>query len=115
MRFRSRLAALCFALVLAGCATGPGPQTGSAKLQKINHVVVIYAENHIFDNMFGMFPGANGVANAKPENYVQRDHDGSVLPELVVFGRDGKPDPAFPRFHPRPARRLPQHPPAERL
>jgi acid phosphatase len=104
MRFRSRLAALCSALVLAGCATGPGPQTGSAKLQKINHVVVIYAENHSFDNIFGLFPGANGIASAKPENYVQRDHDGSVLPELVVFGRDGKPDPAFPRLPNRPFR-----------
>ena len=29
----------------------------------INHAVVIMMENHTFDNMFGRFPGANGVTN----------------------------------------------------
>ncbi|MBK0392384.1 acid phosphatase [Ramlibacter algicola] len=99
-----RLAALAVALALAGCATGPSRDAGSAKLHKINHVVVIYAENHSFDNMYGLFPGANGIANAKPENYLQRDHDGTVLPELVIFGPDGKPNPAFPRMPNKPFR-----------
>src|SRR5713226_1357896 len=29
----------------------------------INHVVVIMMENHTFDNLFGRYPGANGVSN----------------------------------------------------
>jgi phospholipase C len=30
----------------------------------LEHVVVIYLENHSFDNLYGEFPGANGLANA---------------------------------------------------
>src|SRR4029079_15952142 len=33
-------------------------------IKKINHIVVIYLENHSFDNLYGMFPGANGLSNA---------------------------------------------------
>ncbi len=32
--------------------------------QKLKHVVVIYLENHGFDNLYGEFTGANGLANA---------------------------------------------------
>jgi phospholipase C len=33
-------------------------------LQRIKHIVVIYLENHSFDNLYGQYPGANGLANA---------------------------------------------------
>ena len=33
-------------------------------LTKIGHIVVIFEENRSFDNFFGEFPGANGLANA---------------------------------------------------
>jgi len=33
-------------------------------LDKIQHIVVIYLENHGFDNLYGLFPGANGLAQA---------------------------------------------------
>jgi acid phosphatase len=33
-------------------------------LAKINHVVVIYMENHSFDNLYGEFPGADGLLDA---------------------------------------------------
>ncbi|MGZ5271812.1 MAG: acid phosphatase [Ramlibacter sp.] len=104
-RFRLAAAALA-AILVAGCATAPAPRQGdaAAKLARVGHVVVIYAENHSFDNMYGLFPGANGIARATPEQYLQRDHDGSVLPELVVFGPDGKPDPRFPRMPNKPFR-----------
>ncbi|HUI01197.1 MAG TPA: alkaline phosphatase family protein [Nitrososphaerales archaeon] len=32
----------------------------------IQHVVVIFQENHTFDNYFGAFPGANGIQNDPP-------------------------------------------------
>jgi phospholipase C len=41
--------------------------------------VVIYAENRSFDNLYGSFPGANGIGNAK---YAQVDRNGSPLKEL---------------------------------
>jgi len=34
------------------------------KLGKINHIVVIYEENHSFDNLYGGWEGVNGRANA---------------------------------------------------
>ena len=39
-------------------------QGSEAGLGRIQHVVVIYLENHSFDNLYGEFPGANGLANA---------------------------------------------------
>jgi acid phosphatase len=91
-----RLFVLFVSLLLAGCAA---TQTGS--LQKIEHVVVIYAENHSFDNMYGMFPGANGVANATAIQMTQVDHDGKPLAHLPpVYTPQGKPDPKYPQALP---------------
>src|SRR6202022_2836273 len=33
-------------------------------LGRLKHIVVIYLENRSFDNLYGEFPGANGLANA---------------------------------------------------
>src|SRR5215831_708568 len=33
-------------------------------LERLQHVVVIYLENHSFDNLYGEFPGANGLGNS---------------------------------------------------
>jgi phospholipase C len=33
-------------------------------LGRLKNIVVIYLENHSFDNLYGEFPGANGLANA---------------------------------------------------
>ena len=91
-------------LACAGCATPPGqapaaaPESGAARLQRIRHLVVIYAENHSFDNLYGLFPGADGIANATAAQKTQLDHDGQPLPELIVFGPDGQPDARFPRL-----------------
>src|SRR6185437_13352212 len=45
----------------AGCAAPPAGQR--AGLEKLDHIIVIYAENRSFDNLYGLFPGANGIAN----------------------------------------------------
>jgi acid phosphatase len=37
---------------------------GLGALSRIHHFVIIYEENHSFDNLYGQFPGANGLANA---------------------------------------------------
>jgi acid phosphatase len=91
------------ALLAAGGCAAP-VRENSAAMQHIGHVVVIFAENHSFDNLYGLFPGADGVANATPEQATQLDHDGTPLRELIVFGGDGRPDPRFPRLANKPFR-----------
>ena len=55
-------------------------------LDGIENVVVIYAENRGFDNLYGLFPGANGIPGVNPSATgsvaLQKDFDGSVLPVL---------------------------------
>jgi acid phosphatase len=54
--------------------------TRAASLDDIQTVVVLYAENRSFDNLYGSFPGADGLQNATQA--AQLDRDGKVLPEL---------------------------------
>jgi len=96
------LGPLTVALALAASAFGGA--AGAADLSQIRTIVVLYPENRSFDHLYGLFPGANGIANAAPEQTLQRDHDGSVLPYLTVWGKDGKPHPDFPRLPNAPFR-----------
>jgi acid phosphatase len=51
--------------------------------ERIGHVVVIYAENRSFNNLFSNFPGlAHPLSAVAPEQLVQRDRDGTVLKGL---------------------------------
>jgi phospholipase C len=111
LRRRFAFTTLATALLLSACGTPPSAPSagtraaaGDAAVQRIQNVVVIFAENHSFDNLYGLFPGADGVAQASPEQATQVDHDGTPLKELVVFGPDGKPDARFPRLPNRPFR-----------
>ena len=70
-----------FALALLAAAFTAATGARAQNLQAIQTVVVIYAENRSFDNLYGRFPGANGLQNVTPE-MAQRDRDGSVLAEL---------------------------------
>jgi len=79
---------------LNSCVSAPAP---AGPLGAIDTIVVIYAENHSFDNMYGLFPRANGVESAWPDARRQVDHDGSVLPHLPPVYKHGKPDPKFPQ------------------
>ena len=88
----------------SACTTAPVATGDSAALQRIQTVVVIYAENHSFDNLYGLFPGANGISQATSTQKTQLDHNGEPLPELLVFGRDGKPDANYPRLPNAPFR-----------
>jgi phospholipase C len=65
---------LLFTLVFGACRkTGPvlPPQ-----VSKVKHVVVIYLENHSFDNLYGQFAGANGLWNAPKSRTIQVDSAG---------------------------------------
>jgi len=86
-------------LALLGCAlaaacTSQPPH--DSVLDRIDTIVVIYAENRSFDNLYGTFPGANGVANATSAQKTQLDRDGKPLAVLPPVFIDGKLDPAYP-------------------
>ncbi|MDF1480581.1 acid phosphatase [Extensimonas sp. H3M7-6] len=72
--FTATVLAAAATLSLSACGGG---DSGTPAAQ-IDTVVVIYAENRSFDNLFGLFPGANGIANAlkDPASYTQLDRDG---------------------------------------
>ena len=69
-------------LLAAAVITGLAREARSAGLESIETIVVIYAENRSFDNLYGFFPDANGLSQLTPAEYTQRDRDGSVLKEL---------------------------------
>ena len=81
-------------LLLAGCGA---VSVRESALNRIDTIVVIYAENHSFDNLYGLFPGANGVANATAGQTTQLDHDGKALPSLPAVYTAGKADPKYPQ------------------
>ncbi|MBB6304808.1 acid phosphatase [Rhizobium leucaenae] len=75
-----------FSPAIAGDSAS-GTKAGSAgnaasDLKLIDTVVVIYAENRSFDNLYGSFPGANGVSKASASARIQRDRDGKPFREL---------------------------------
>ena len=77
------------AILVSACASSAiaaspakTPANAGARLENIRNIVVIYAENRSFDNLYGFFPGANGLAHISRAQSVQRDRDGSVLKEL---------------------------------
>jgi acid phosphatase len=91
-------------LALFWAVLGASHSVHAADLSRIETIVVLYPENRSFDHLYGLFPGANGIANATKEQTTQRDHDGSVLPYLRVWDSNGKPDARFPQLSNAPFR-----------
>jgi acid phosphatase len=90
-------------LVSAGLASMSIP-CSAAQLSDVEHIIVIYLENHSFDNLFGSFPNADGLAAAGATK-IQVDPDGHpyiFLPPVqqLVKKPDGSKvselDPRFP-------------------
>ena len=92
---RSFALAIGCAACLTGCASDPiaasSPDVGTtaALRSKVQTVVIIYAENRAFDDLFGNFPGAHGLdevvdrgGRPLPAYHLQVDRDGSVLAAL---------------------------------
>ena len=84
-RFLIALIIACVALCGQARAAGPAPD-----LSRINHIIVIYLENHSFDNLYGHFPGANGLVQAT-QAPVQSDTNGKPYTTLPAIK-----DPRFP-------------------
>lgn len=70
-------------MALSGAAfadgTPPGKVPAHRGIERIDTVVVIYAENHSFDNLFGNFPGANGLRTPAARAITQVDRDGATV------------------------------------
>jgi acid phosphatase len=68
------------------------PARAADGLDKIETIVVLYAENRSFDALYGDFPGANGLAHLAPAQFQQRDRDGKLLATLppIWGGLTGK-------------------------
>ncbi len=97
-RFAPAFVALAFALALGGCAGHRASDAGG--LDRVKHIVVIYAENRSFDHLYGLFPEAEGIAQATAEQKTQLDHDGKPLPHLPPVFEHGKPSPKYPQALP---------------
>ena len=66
-RMNARYVALLAAIAATVGAIACSDDTAAPKagdLNRVGHVVVIYLENRSFDNMYGEFPGADGLADA---------------------------------------------------
>ncbi|HEY2218716.1 MAG TPA: alkaline phosphatase family protein [Gaiellaceae bacterium] len=65
------LVLLAAVATVIGSAAGANPRSDAAHLAQIDHIVVIYEENHSFDNLFGGWEGVNGLANADAAHTTQ--------------------------------------------
>jgi phospholipase C len=67
--------------------------------ERIEHIVVIYLENRSFDNLYGHFPGANGLEDSS-KTATQTDAQGQVYATLPPVMSDRikplEPDKRFP-------------------
>ena len=63
-RYGIAAGAACALALAAACTDSTSPNSGD--ISKVNHIVVIYLENHSFDNLYGEFAGAEGLAGAAP-------------------------------------------------
>jgi phospholipase C len=68
-------AAIGLAMILSSGAAG---SPGDDQLAKIHHIVVIYEENHSFDNLYGGWEGVNGRANADAAHTLQVNELGNT-------------------------------------
>src|SRR5262249_18287585 len=79
------------------------PYPGLAVLAKMNHIVVIYEENHSFDNLYGGWEGVNGLSNSKVKqvnqsgaafNCLMQQDVNLTVPPLAVACTDSTSTPS---------------------
>src|SRR5437870_3220508 len=64
-------AALASLLALTALPAAGSDLSSAIALSRINHIVVIYEENHSFDNLYGGWEGVNGRSSASASNTIQ--------------------------------------------
>jgi acid phosphatase len=73
---RRLVLSLLLLVALAVVPAGGAAAAGSDRLSRINHIVVIYQENHSFDNLYGKWEGVNGLGHAPRARTVQVNQAG---------------------------------------
>jgi acid phosphatase len=95
----SRVALALWVVVLLASPGSPRAEIEPARTP-IDHLLVVYLENHTFDNLFGLFPGANGVT-APGASVRQVDRAGrpyGSLPQVTIgYPYPPRPDARFPK------------------
>ena len=102
--------ALPLGLLAAASIAAPSRNVDGAGLDSIETIVVLYAENRGFDNLYGRFPGANGLSQLAPADYLQRDRDGYMLKELPPVWGGLTPKGVVPVVTEAKTRHLPNAP-----
>src|SRR3954469_1349768 len=73
---RAVLLALSAAVMVAPPAAAAGSRADAKALDKIRHFVVVYQENHSFDNLWGGWPGVENLGDADAAHATQVDQAG---------------------------------------
>jgi acid phosphatase len=60
-------------LLTSAAASGASADGATHHGHRIDHIVVIYEENHSFDNLFGGWEGVDGLHGARPQQQVAPD------------------------------------------
>lgn len=95
---RLSLIGLWIGAALPGPAAAADPPAPKPGLDKVGHIIVLYLENRSFDHLYGLFPGANGIANAGA-TATQTDRDGKPFETLPpVMNTNPKPAIVDTRF-----------------
>lgn len=85
------------ATAMAGGGGGHHGNGGDRHARQPGHIVVIYEENHSFDNLYGNWEGVNGIGDADPAHTVQVGQNGT--PYTCLLQNDVNltaPDPLTP-------------------
>ena len=97
-------------------ATPVGATPAAPADAPIDHVVVIYLENHTFDNLYGFFPGANGLERrAQVIRSWTRPAWSTDLPPPALNLPDPGARPAFPADLPNAPFPIDQYVPLDQL
>ena len=84
VRPRTVSLALSAAVAISSAALGgPASAANPGGLSRIGHIVVVYEENHSFDNLYGAWEGVNGRAGADATHTLQVKEDGSTFSCLL--------------------------------
>jgi acid phosphatase len=76
-RLSALLVGVTALLAVAASGTAAGSPSNVNKLRTIGHIVVIYEENHSFDNLYGGWEGVRGLSDADPAHTVQLGQTGA--------------------------------------
>ena len=99
-RLLSSVGALSLAGSLLSAVTSMSAYGNDAGASRIGHIIVIYQENWSFDSLYGLFPGADGLANSFGQ-IPQLDRSASPAYSALIYQTPaplsgGVADPQFP-------------------